>query len=1160
MSLRFIVGRAGTGKTHQCLVEITNLQQNNPEKTLIYLVPEQSTFSTEKSLLQFSNQDGSIQSQVLSFQRLAWRVLQETGGGIYPVLNDVSKTLILRLLLEKDRGSYQTFAQVMDTPGFLEELRQSIAEFKSYNISPEQLAGCMDKSQSLRISNIQDKLEDLIRIYCEYDEYIEKKYLNTEDILQKVTPRLAYTGFLKNAEIWLDGFNGFTPQEYEVIRELLKNASRVNITLCLNTKHLESQLDDTDTFYPPWETYQKLIKISQEIKCQQEKTLILQHSEQNRFSRQKELAFLEESFFHRDLVYEGKVEALKLMAAANRRVEMEGTAREILNLCRDKNYRFQEIAVLFRDITPYESLIPTAFTEYGIPYFLDAKRPMRHHPLVDLLQASLDVLESGWNHEPVFRYLKTDLVPLSRQEVDLLENYCLAHGIRGKRWIDGKTWKYVRRYTLREDEEGISNKEELELKRINKARDKAVAALSQMEERFKGAETVRTLAEGIYEFLERLGAADKLYQWSQNAESEGLLEEARLHSLVWHKILELLDQLVDVLGDQKLSLKEFNQVLKSGLESIEIGLIPPGLDQVLVGILGRSRNSNMKAVFLLGVNDGVLPARVHEEGLFTDEERIALQSMNIELAPTSEKRLFAEQFTVYMALTRSSDFLQVSCPLADEEGRALSPSHLFNSLEKRFPSPDGMSAIEYLQAEPEIHNSKAFIVNPNPSLGYLAVSLRQAFEGKPVNPLWWDVYDWYLHRQDWQKKICLVIAGLFERNRPNKLTNPIVRKLYGSRLLTSISKLERFKACPFSYFLNYGLALKEREEYKLKAPDLGQFFHAALENSYHVIRAEGLCLAQTDDAKLGSLVDGVVDQLIPQLQNELLLSTSRYRYLTRKLKRTVLRAVRVLREHERRGTFQPVGLEISFGNEGQLPGLQLKLADGTVVILQGRIDRVDSALGEDGYYLRVIDFKSGTPTLSLLEIFYGLKLQLIAYLDIVLRYAPRLIEAEAKPGGILYFKIRDPFVTGEGPLEQNEIEMRIMRNLKMNGYLLKDPEVVRLMDQEINGHSELIPAAMKKDGEFYKNSNQLFSLEEFKQLREHVERVLIEIGEEIISGNVAISPYRYKGKSPCQYCIYHPICRFDPGISGQEYRDLPQREHGEIWYEIGALRRSEVNG
>jgi ATP-dependent helicase/nuclease subunit B len=270
--------------------------------------------------------------------------------------------------------------------------------------------------------------------------------------------------------------------------------------------------------------------------------------------------------------------------------------------------------------------------------------------------------------------------------------------------------------------------------------------------------------------------------------------------------------------------------------------------------------------------------------------------------------------------------------------------------------------------------------------------------------------------------------------------------------------------------------------------------------------------------------------------------------------------VRVLREHELRGTFRPVGLEISFGLQGQLPGLQINLRDGTVIILQGRIDRVDSALGEEGYYIRIIDFKSGQPTLSLMEIFYGLKLQLLAYLDVVMRYSFRLIEAEARPGGVLYFKIRDPIIAGEGPLEQDEIEERILRELKMNGYLLKDSQAVMLMDQEINGHSQLVPAAMKKDGEFYKNSTQLLSEEEFKHLQEYVEKVLQEIGEEIISGNVRISPYRYKGKSPCRFCAYRSVCRFDPGVSGQEYRNLPERELSEVWYEIGRKREDKANG
>jgi len=1159
MSLRFIIGRAGTGKTRRCLSEIAEKLKDNPQTHLIYLVPEQATFHTEKELLKRCAAEGIMHAQVLSFQRLAWRVLQETGGGIYPVLNEVGKTMILRRILIKNSKDIRAFARVIDKPGFLENLGRCVTEIKTYNVTPKMLESCLEQlAEGGEPHDIRAKLEDLVLIYREFEDYLAGQYLDSDDFLDKLAENIFRAPFLEKAHIWLDGFYGFTPQEYAVIRELLLKASKLHLTLCLDSGHLNKKLVETDLFYPPWETYQKMMRIAQEIKCPLEETLVLDFGEKHRFSRGKELAFLERSFFENKPVYQKEVSAIRLATAANRRAELEAVAREMIALCREKGYCFQDMAVLIRDFESYENLLETVFTDYGIPYFMDKKRPLKHHPLVDLLRGALEVLEKGWNYEPLFRYLKTDLASLSRQEVDLLENYCLSHGIWGRRWTDGKPWTYLKRYSLGEDrDEGeYTEVEESELKRINRARQKAVKGLYKLEQNIRKAKTAREYTVFVYELLEELAVARKLEYWSSKAEKEGQLEEAQVHSQVWHKVIELQDQMVEVLGEQEMKLNEFSQLLNSALDCIELGLIPPGLDQVLVGSPDRSRNPDMKAVFVLGVNEGVWPTRVSQQGLLSDEEKKVLARMKIELSPAGDKRLFYEQFLVYLTLTRASEFLWMSYTQADEEGRALSPSYIINHVEKLFLADPEKRLLKFYALEP-VGNDEDFITHPLPGLGLLAKGLRQAVDGKPVNPVWWAVYNWYLGQEEWQKSLRRVVTGLFASNREENLSTKQVRQLYGSRLLTSVSRLEKFRACPFSHFLNYGLKLKEREEYRLKAPELGQFFHAALENVCRTVWAKDLSLADMTNEQAGALVEEAVDKLIPKLQNELLLSTSRYRYLTRKFKRTVLRAVRVLREHERRGTFRPLGLEISFGAEGKLPGLELKLADGSSLLLQGRIDRIDGARSEEGYYIRVIDYKSGTPSLSLPEIYYGLKLQLMAYLDVVLTHAPRLIDQEARPGGVFYFKIQDPFVFAQGPQEPEEIERKIMRELKLKGYLIKDVEAVRLMDRDISGASDLVPAAVGARGEFYKNVGTHLTLEEFSGLRVHVEKVLKEIGQGIMDGNVAIRPYRYKGKSPCSYCLYNSICRFDASQPGQHYHSFPAIERDEVWHEIGG--RKEVS-
>lgn len=1154
MSLRMIVGRAGTGKTRLCMEEIASRLREGEKNPLILLVPEQATFYTEKALLECCKTGGIMNAQVFSFQRLAWRVLQDTGGGIYPFINDTGKALVLRNILEEHGENLRVFARVKDSPGFLENLVRMVGEFKAYGIKPETLTGCARQLDKPQQEDTRLKLEDLALIYGRFESYLANAYVDAEGALEKLANNIHRAGFLDRAEVWVDGFVGFTPQEYEIIKELLLKVKRVNLALCLDPQCLKKRLEETDLFYPPWETYERLLSLAGQINCEVEETVRLDYSGRNRFSSRRELAWLEESLIKETGPFEGEADRIKLVSAANRRAEVEALAREILFNCRERSLRFQDMAVLIPDFSHYETLLPAVFSDYGIPYFIDRKRKLGRHPLLDLLGGALEIALKGWNYEPVFRCLKTDLVPLSRQEADLLENYCLAFGIRHGRWTDGKPWTYFRdSWGKKGNGDGTAGAGETELlARVNKAREKVAPCFLRLEKACREGRTAFDYCLALFGLLEDLKVRDKLKRWSLQAEQEGRLEEARRHSQLWNKLAELFEQVAAVLGRQEMDLATFSRIFEAGLQNIELGQIPPCLDQVLVCSLDRSRTPEMKAVYVLGANEGVLPARMEEEGLLSDGERTLLAGLEVELAPTSEERLFSEQFLIYLAMTRASDYLWVSWPAADVDGKALSPSVLVKHFTKNFSRKDGGSIVTLAAAGPDGKNDRDLVVRPLPVLGYLAVCLRRLLDNKGTDPVWLTAYNWLVSSEEWKEPLGTVVRGLFEKNEEFRLPHALVRRLYGQKLSTGIYRLEKYRACPFSYFMDAGLRLKAREDYKLTPPELGNLFHAALEEVCKKAMARKKSLAALEEKELSLLVEDTVDTLAPQLQNELLLSTARYRYLTGRLKKIVGRAALVLREHEKRGVFRPLGMEISFGANGHIPGLQFVLSDGTVLSLEGRIDRLDwAADGKGGCFLRVIDYKSGELGLSLLEVFYGLKMQLLVYLDVVLKHAHCLVEGEAKPGGVLYFRIRDPFIPADYPLDREVVEKKILQELKMKGYVLKDSEAVRMMDGAINGYSELIPAGLSKEGEFYRNLDSLLSAGEFAALREHVRNLLQEIGEEIVSGNVTIQPWRFRGKSPCRFCLYQPVCRFEPALEWQRFRLLPDRKPEEAWAEIG---------
>lgn len=1155
MSLQFILGRAGSGKTHTCWEEIRwELQQEEASPPLILLVPEQATFQDELALASTPGLGGIMRAQVLSFQRLAWRVLQEVGGSARVLLDDLGKRMALRGLLEQHKDKLQLFYRAADQPGFIDSLADALSELKAYCLTPATIKGVLDSGLLVAHGLLGVKLQDLYLLYQKLEEYLASQYLDPDDYLLLLAERLEKSPTVQDAKIWLDGFSGFTPQEYKVLEKLLQVAGEVKITLCLEPKGSSQKPNETELFYPTKETLFKVESLARRLGVTVREPVVLAAAVPYRFREAEELAYLEKYFFQRPAApYRGQTSRIKLVAAANRRAEVEGVAREITRLSREQGLRWREIAVILRDLEPYEQLIATVFTDHGIPFFIDRKKTVLHHPLVELIRSALEVIETNWNYEPVFRYLKTDLVPLSREKVDLLENYCLAHGLRGKSWTDGKPWSYRRQYTVGEETE-LTPWEEQELALINEARTVAAGDLLVLSQKLKEAKNVREMATALFELLASLNVQAKLNAWSKAAQQQGRLEEAREHVQVWNEILNLLDQIVEALGEEELSLEYFSKVLETGLESLRLGLIPPALDQVLVNNLEHSRNPNVKAAFVLGINDGVFPQRAKEEGLFSEVERENLKRYGLELAPGSRRRLFDEQFLIYLALTRASRYLWLSYPLADEEGRALMPSVVIARVKELLPHlPEKICTVEpTVSGEDE----EEFISHPGRTLSFLAARLREAKAGRELSPLWWEVYNYFVDDPLCAAKSRWVLQSLFHRNNEGNISGTVSRALYGKRFRSSVSRLEKYASCPFAHFLSYGLRLQERSIYRLAAPDLGQFFHAALKIFVERLEAQNLEWGVLSRQECSRLTSEVVKELAPKLQNEILLSTARYRYLTRKLQQTVERAALVLTEHARRGSFRPVGLELGFGTGEKLPPLLFDLGNGLTMELTGRIDRVDLARCATGNYFRIIDYKSNFSRLTLEDIYHGLKLQLLAYLDVILNHAELLTGEPGKPAGILYFSVKDPLIPSGGPMPLEQLEKEIYKKLKMQGYVLADAEVVKEMDRAISGHSELIPAALKNDGTFHANSRVL-TPEQFELLRKHLRETLQLVGREIMAGKVKIEPYRKGNNTSCQYCNFKPVCQFDLLLEDNVYRLLSEDCKEEIWLKF-ALKGVEA--
>lgn len=1126
MSLRFILGRAGSGKTTFCLNAIREeLKELGKDKNLIFLVPEQATFQNELELCTSPNLEGIMDAQVLSFRRLAWRVLQEVGGGARVQIGDLGKAMVIRHFVESRKDELQIFSGSSRQPGFIDSLAGAISEFKLYRISVEDIAQVLYQKGG-EDSLLASKLSDLQLIYQDLEEYLEGRFLDPDDYLSLLAEKLPEATFLRDAEIWIDGFTGFTPQELEVLEALLKTVQRVNITLTLD--------DQSQVFTLTRNTYYKIGQIAVEANVPLEKPVILKRDTPYRFQDSSAIAYLEKAYFNiTQGPYTQEVSDLKIICGQNHRAEVEAVAREIRRLCREEGYRYKDIAVILRDFVHYDLIIETVFSDYQIPFFLDRKRTVLHHPLVELVQSALEIVAEDWSYQSVFRYLKTDLTGLSRDEVDLLENYVLAYGIKGSKWYNEKPWQYGK--------DTIS---------VNQIRNQVKKELEAFFLKVKKATKAAHIARALFELLQDLRIAEKLEIWVEEANQTGRLEIAREHSQIWDGIVDILEQVAETMGEEEIALESFIKIINSGLESLRLGLIPPGLDQVVIGSLERSRNPNIKGTFVIGVSEGVIPKKPTSEGLFNDWEREFLREMGLELAPGTKEKISDEEFLIYTALTRSSKYLVLSYPLADSEGRALRPSLVIRRIRELFPTIQ--ETFVGLEPPGDVEGDLEFISHPQKALAFLGAKLRQAKEGQGVDPIWWDLYHWLLTNYGKKRGLLKVINGLFHTNQAEPIDPILARKIFTNPFRVSVSRLEKFQACPFSHFSIYGLRLKERQVFKLTQPDLGQFFHGALEKLAKKLEEKNLDWAEVTKGQILSISSQIVEELTPEIQSEILLSSARYRYLTKKFKKTVQRAALVLMEHARRGKFRPVGLEIAFGPQGDLPALKLVLEDKTEMELVGRIDRVDAALKGDKYALRVIDYKSGSAGLSLLEVFYGFKLQLLAYLDIVLTYARELVESEqVLPAGILYFYLKDPLITSSGPLSDEVLESNILKELKMQGLILADVDVFNLADGETKeGWSPILPAGVNKAGTGFHKASKVATLEQIEYLRNHTREILKKSGEQIIAGEVSISPYQLKNFKACEHCSFQAVCQFDTQVEGNSYRAIKQMENGEIWKKL----------
>ena len=1105
MSLQLLLGRSGTGKSEYIYNEIKNLIDN---KEKIYIItPEQFSFTAEKKLLEVLGREAVVNAEVISFNRIATRVFTEVGGLTKTHLSKCGRVMLIYDILNRNKknlkflsGGEKNIAVVLN----------AITEFKKHNVNNLDEVINNTGDEYLKI-----KLTDLNLLYKAFEESIKNKYIDETDVLSLLAQELQHSKMFDNTLVYIDEFLGFTAQEYEVIKKILEKANKVTVAITTDVKEDENldDLDIKDVFYESKKTASKLLKAAREVKAEIEKSIFFKNT--YRF-KTDELKFVEKNIDKLVLStpYEQKVDNVRIFLTRNPYSEVEFLARNILKLVRDENYEYNDISIITKNIDTYSSLIKAIFSNFNIPVFIDENADMNDNLIAKYIISVLDIIDRNWDHEAVFNYLKNTFSGYNLEDVFLLEKYVLKWGIRNKKWLD--TWKF-------EDE----NTDKLESIRKDFA-DKILDLKNNINKK----RDFTNITKSLYMFLIKNNLEEKLNTELINLEKENLIEIANEYKASIKVIFDVLDEIVMIFKEQEVSLNKYKEILKLGFENVSTGKIPAVLDSVVVGDINRSKSHKVKVLFLIGLNDGVFPAAAKEEGFLNDEDRATLKNYGIELASDTLGQLYEEQFNVYKAFSIAEEKLILTYVSSDKEGQTLRPSSLINKIKSFFPK---------LKVESDITNKESEITLVKDTFEELLMNLRKFQDGESIDKIWFDVYNWY--DKNLHSKLQEAIKGMEYSNLPVDLNEENVKKLYGKTLKTSISRLEQYKNCPFSYYLKYGLKLQEEQELSLKPIDTGSFMHEVIEEFFR--KYEDVYLREVSDGEIEKSIYEIIDEKLNLPKNYIFTSNSKFINMTLRLKKVVVRSIKYIVYQLKNSSFKILGNEMEFKEGKEYPPITIGLENGEKVEITGKIDRVDIAIADDKKYIRIIDYKSSVKNINLNKVVNGLQIQLITYLDSITK-----IE-DVIPAGVLYFNLIEPMVKEKKNLTDEEIEQKIRNQFKMKGLILADVKVVRMMDNRLEvGTSDIVAAEITSKGNLSERGGNPITEEDFKNLQKEVRKITKEISREILKGKIDIKPYKEGKNTACAYCSYKSICRFNTNIKGNEYVKIKNKKKKEILEEI----------
>ncbi len=1112
MGLRLIYGKSGSGKSTFIFNEIKELIKG--DKKIYIITPEQFSFTAERELLNTVGTGAALNAEVLTFNRMAYRTMNEVGGNTKTPLYACGKAMLIYNILLNEKQNLNFLGKSDEN---IELISTQITEFKKHGVSVESLDELINETDDKYLSS---KINDMKIVYNKFEDTIKNKYIDENDVLTILAEQLPKTNIFEDTLIYIDEFVGFTKQEYDVIGILLKQANQVSINVCTDALE-ESNSPDTDVFYANKLTVQKIIEVAKNVDSKIEKSVYLE--DVHRF-KNEELMHLEKNLYSVPYYkYQNEnLKNIKLFLANNQYSEIENIAKNIVKLVKEQGYRYKEISIITKNLDTYSNLCKVIFNKYQIPVFIDEKKDLSQNIIVKYLLSILEIFAKNWSYESVFNYIKTGFIDITQEELYGLENYCSKWGIKYNKWYKGE-WNF--------HDENDENCNEIE--RYRELRKLIVNPLIKFKDSLSGLNSAKELTKRLYDFLIENEIDRKLDEKKDALIKLNKTEIATEYETSWKVIIKVLDEIVLVFGDEKITFDRYMQILKTGLGNSDLGRIPGTQDQVIVGDIDRSRSHKIRTCFIIGLNDGMFPSVNKNEGYFNDTDRANFKEKGIELAKGTIERLYEDNFNIYKAFTAASENINLSYASSGSDGKTLRASMLVSKMKKIFPE---------LKEESDIITKNSEILTEQTTFEELLNQIRDyRDDDKELTKDWISAYNYYSSNEKWKYKLSSSLQALNYTNMPEKISADNVESLYGKTLKTSISRLEQYRSCPFSYYLKYGLNLSEKDSLKVDALDTGTFMHDTIDTFFNQIRERGLSIKEIEEDEVNNIIEEIIAEKLGLNKNFIFSATPKYKVLAARLERVVKKSMKYIIESIKYSNFDVLGNEIEFKEGKQYSPIKIQLDNDRNVEITGKIDRIDIAKDDNNKYIRIIDYKSSYKNIELNSVYAGLQIQLLTYLDAVCK------EESVEAAGVLYFNLIDPVIKSSKNMTEEEIENEIRKKFKMQGLILADVNVVKMMDSRLEkGSSTVVPAYIGKDGDLSSTKTSGVSRKQFEYLQKYMNKIIKQISEEIMSGNIDINPYYKKKKTPCEYCNYKSICGFDTGNSNNKYNYINDMEKNAV--------------